>query len=96
MDFSLIGSTPVTCGSTAPELLDLSGKCCPEVVLLVKATIERLSAGATLTVISTDPLSEIDIPLFAMRAGIVIHRQQRDGARIQFQMQLPPAKKQAS
>jgi TusA-related sulfurtransferase len=74
-----------------PEMLDLTGKFCPEVVLCVKAHVETLPSGSALSVISTDPLSEIDIPLFAMRAGIAITHQEREGESIHFRLLLTPA-----
>lgn len=49
--------------------LDLQGVYCPEVVLRVRAFIESMPEGAALNVISTDPLSVIDLRLFAMKAG---------------------------
>lgn len=69
--------------------LDLSGKFCPEVVLCVKSYIETLPAGARLTVISTDPLSGVDIPLFARRTGLTLLRQSREGGSLQFELALP-------
>ncbi len=54
--------------------LNLEGKFCPEVVLRVKSEIDTLPVGTTLEVLSTDPLSEIDIPLFAMKAGHQLKR----------------------
>lgn len=49
--------------------LDLSGKFCPQVVLEVAEFVRQHPAGTRILVISTDPLSGIDIPLFAMKQG---------------------------
>lgn len=49
--------------------LDLSGKFCPQVVLEVADFVRQQRAGTAVLIISTDPLSAIDIPLFAMKQG---------------------------
>ncbi len=66
------------------DILDLSGKFCPEVVLAVRARMEAMPAGHALHVWSTDPLSEIDIPLYAMRAGIEVIRRWREADGFRF------------
>lgn len=59
--------------------LDLSGLVCPDVTLQAKRALEPLPAGETLTILSTDPLSAIDIPLLAARIGcVVLSRTMRD------------------
>jgi len=75
--------------ATAPEILDLTGKFCPEVVLCVRSRVRTLPAGSALAVVSTDPLSEIDIPLYAMRAGLSLERVQRVGEAILYHLVLP-------
>jgi len=52
-----------------PQGLDLIGLHCPEVVLKVRLAMDALPEGETLVVDSSDPLSMIDIPLYARRAG---------------------------
>jgi tRNA 2-thiouridine synthesizing protein A len=50
-------------------LLDLSGLFCPEVVLRVASHVKTMTPGARLEIVSTDPLSAIDVPLFGLRGG---------------------------
>ena len=52
-----------------PEMLDLSGLNCPEVVLRVKEFVKQQPPGSRLEIVSTDPLSQIDIPLFVLKGG---------------------------
>jgi len=49
------------------EVLDLSGLYCPRVVLRLADRMCAMLAGSLLKVISTDPLSDIDIPLYLRR-----------------------------
>jgi tRNA 2-thiouridine synthesizing protein A len=51
------------------QALNLLGLFCPEVVLKVRLAMDDLPEGTTLVVESSDPLSVIDIPLYARRAG---------------------------
>lgn len=70
-------------------VIDLSGKFCPEVVLCVSSQINQMARPALLEVISTDPLSEIDVPLYVMRAGLGLLRQWRQDGSIHFMITLP-------
>ncbi|WP_420339558.1 sulfurtransferase TusA family protein [Roseibium sp.] len=49
--------------------LDLMGLKCPLPVLKTKKALSRLNAGAELTVQTTDPMAEIDIPHFCQEQG---------------------------
>jgi tRNA 2-thiouridine synthesizing protein A len=51
------------------QRLDLSGLFCPAVVLRIREAIDTCSAGSVVEVISTDPLSVVDVALFAKKAG---------------------------
>jgi len=60
--------------------LDLSGLNCPHVVLRLAEHMRGLEAGARLIVISTDPLSAIDVPFFLDKAGHrLVSREKADG-----------------
>ncbi|WP_244296431.1 MULTISPECIES: sulfurtransferase TusA family protein [unclassified Stappia] len=49
--------------------LDLKGLKCPLPVLKTRKAMTRLEAGALIRVLSTDPMSVIDIPHFCQEAG---------------------------
>ncbi len=46
------------------QTLDLSGLSCPLPILKTKQALAKMSIGESLTVISTDPHSEIDFKAF--------------------------------
>ncbi|MCZ8044078.1 MAG: sulfurtransferase TusA family protein [Beijerinckiaceae bacterium] len=49
------------------ETIDLTGLFCPQVVLALARRVRGAPPGHRVIVLSTDPLSAIDIPVFAMR-----------------------------
>lgn len=49
--------------------LDLKGLKCPLPVLKTRKAMNSLGAGALIRVLSTDPMSVIDIPHFCQEAG---------------------------
>jgi len=49
--------------------LDLKGLKCPLPVLKTRKALSRLAAGDRLTVLTTDPMAEIDIPHFCSENG---------------------------
>ncbi|WP_244293060.1 sulfurtransferase TusA family protein [Stappia sp. TSB10P1A] len=49
--------------------LDLKGLKCPLPVLKTRKAMTRLETGALIRVLSTDPMSVIDIPHFCQEAG---------------------------
>ncbi|MES0812754.1 sulfurtransferase TusA family protein [Roseibium sp. SCPC15] len=49
--------------------LDLKGLKCPLPVLKTRKAMTRLSDGDQLTVLTTDPMAEIDIPHFCQENG---------------------------
>lgn len=53
-------------------VLDLSGLKCPLPALKTRKALEKLSPGDRLSVISTDPLSAIDIPNLIRETGDVL------------------------
>ena len=57
-----------------PEVLDARGLRCPLPVLKMEKRLSELPAGASLTVLATDPMAKIDIPLYCTqnRCGCAI------------------------
>lgn len=53
----------------AAELLDLRGLKCPLPVLRAEKRLAELPPGAQLTVLATDPVARIDIPLYCRQHG---------------------------
>ena len=54
------------------ELLDVSGHLCPIPVLRLRKQLEKVSKGTLIKLITTDPLTLIDIPNFCREATHVI------------------------
>ncbi len=52
--------------------LDLSGLKCPLPVLKTQKALSDLTTGQCLRVISTDPMSQIDIPHFCSEKGHIL------------------------
>lgn len=72
-------------------MLDLSGLWCPEVVLRAREHADSLVPGARLEIVSTDPLSRIDIPLWARKAGHELLEERADAGRFLFVLRLTTA-----
>jgi tRNA 2-thiouridine synthesizing protein A len=53
----------------ADELLDARGLRCPLPVLKMEKRLAQLPPGARLTVLATDPMAKIDIPLYCTQNG---------------------------
>lgn len=61
-------------------LLDLKGLKCPLPVLKTRKALTRLGDGDRLTVLTTDPMAEIDIPHFCQENGhTLIEAERVDG-----------------
>jgi tRNA 2-thiouridine synthesizing protein A len=52
-----------------PEVLDARGLRCPLPVLKMEKRLAQMPAGAALTVLATDPMAKIDIPLYCTQNG---------------------------
>lgn len=50
-------------------MLDARGLKCPLPVLKLEKRLAQLPAGATLTVLATDPMAKVDIPLYCTQHG---------------------------
>jgi tRNA 2-thiouridine synthesizing protein A len=55
--------------SVPDTILDLKGLKCPLPVLKTRKALTRLTEGDQLTVLTTDPMAEIDIPHFCQENG---------------------------
>ena len=55
--------------TAAGELLDARGLKCPLPVLKLEKTLDELPTGARLTVLATDPIASVDIPLYCTQHG---------------------------
>ena len=62
--------TASTGSSSLPdEIIDCRGLKCPLPVLKTEKRIAQLKPGARVTVLATDPIAKIDIPLFCTQNG---------------------------
>lgn len=57
------------CWSLPSEVIDARGLKCPLPVLKMEKRLETLVTGATLTVLASDPMARIDIPLYCRQQG---------------------------
>jgi tRNA 2-thiouridine synthesizing protein A len=64
--------------------LDLSGLKCPLPVLRTRKALRALPPGATLAVLSTDPLAVIDIPHLVHGEGDTLLVQERQAGAVRF------------
>lgn len=55
--------------SLTTEVLDARGLRCPLPVLKAEKRLAALPAGAPLTVLASDPMAKIDIPLYCRQQG---------------------------
>lgn len=51
------------------EVLDARGLKCPLPVLRMEKRLAQLPAGARMTVLATDPVAKLDIPLYCRQQG---------------------------
>lgn len=58
-----------TGSSSLAETLDARGLRCPLPVLKMEKRLVQLPPGADLTVLATDPIARIDIPLYCTQNG---------------------------
>ena len=55
--------------ATEPKLIDARGLKCPLPVLKMEKMLDGLPKGETVTVLATDPMAAIDIPLYCRQRG---------------------------
>ncbi|WP_144572248.1 sulfurtransferase TusA [Azomonas agilis] len=61
---------------TIDAVLDATGLCCPEPVMLLHKQVRELPAGGVLRVLATDPSTQRDIPKFCLFLGHELLEQQ--------------------
>jgi tRNA 2-thiouridine synthesizing protein A len=72
-------------GLMAPDrTLDASGLTCPLPVLKARKLLTRMHPGEVLEVVTTDPMSVVDMPVFCAQAGHIIVGEEREGSRFVF------------
>ncbi len=67
-------------------LLDMIGLKCPLPAMKTRRALDRLPEGATLRVLTSDPMSAIDVPHAVTQAGGRIVSQSVDGDRLIFEI----------
>ncbi|MEP6968509.1 MAG: sulfurtransferase TusA family protein [Pseudomonadota bacterium] len=73
----------ITDSATRDEILvDARGHRCPVPTLKLRRALEFAPAGATLRLLTNDPLARIDVPHFAAEAGVEVLALEGDGAAI--------------
>lgn len=72
--------------SAPDEVIDLTGLLCPLVVLRLAERVRDKKSGDRALVMSSDPLSAIDIPLFARRSGFVVVSASTGGDVLRFEL----------
>jgi tRNA 2-thiouridine synthesizing protein A len=63
----------------ADDTLDLRGLKCPMPALLARRHLARAKAGATVCVLTDDPMAPIDVPHMCRNEGYDVVRVERDG-----------------
>jgi len=62
---------------SSATMLDLKGLKCPLPVLKTRKALSRLTDGDRLTVLTTDPMADIDIPHFCRENGHTLLENER-------------------
>ncbi len=65
--------------ATEPDLIDARGLKCPLPVLRMEKWLATAPSGAAVTVLATDPMAKIDIPLFCRQNGHAYALEEADG-----------------
>jgi tRNA 2-thiouridine synthesizing protein A len=68
----------------APHRLDASGLTCPLPVLKARKRLIGMLPGEILEVVTTDPMSVVDMPVFCAQAGHRIVREEKVDAVFRF------------
>jgi tRNA 2-thiouridine synthesizing protein A len=64
--------------------LDTSGLSCPLPVLKARKILIGMRPGEVLEVVTTDPMSVVDLPVFCAQAGHTIVREEKGDGRFVF------------
>jgi tRNA 2-thiouridine synthesizing protein A len=71
--------------------LDLRGLKCPLPALFARRALEKAAPGATLTVLTDDPMAPIDVPHMCRGEGYEVLANERDGDRARMILMKPIA-----
>lgn len=66
--------------ATDANLIDARGVKCPLPVLKLEKRLTEVAPGTVVTVIATDPMAKIDIPLYCRQNGHAFEQDDADGA----------------
>ena len=66
------------------QALDASGLNCPLPVLKARKLLIAMRPGEVLEVVTTDPMSVVDMPVFCAQAGHTIIREDKEDSRFVF------------
>lgn len=75
----------------ADRRLDASGLTCPLPVLKSRKLLIGMRPGEVLEVVTTDPMSVVDMPVFCAQAGHTIIREEKQDNRFVFAIERGPA-----
>ena len=67
-----------------PKILDTSGLTCPLPVLKARKLLTTMRPGEILEVVTSDPMSVVDMPVYCAQAGHIILREEKQGGRFVF------------
>lgn len=73
------------CLAETEDVLDARGLRCPLPVLKMEKRLDGLPAGARLTVLATDPIAKVDIPLYCRQHGHACETAEQNGV-LQFRI----------
>jgi tRNA 2-thiouridine synthesizing protein A len=76
--------------SGAIHRLDASGLSCPLPVLKARKILIGMRPGGILEVVTTDPMSVVDMPVFCAQAGHAIVREEKQDDRFVFTIERGP------
>ena len=65
--------------NSEPELLDLRGLKCPLPALMARRYLKRAQPGASVLVLTDDPMAPIDVPHMCRTEGYEVLSVERDG-----------------
>ena len=65
--------------ATDADVIDARGLKCPLPVLKLEKRLEHMVSGATVTVLATDPMARIDIPLYCRQNDHAMVQHEAEG-----------------
>mgnify|MGYP001553985106 FL=1 len=69
--------------------LDLRGLKCPLPALFARRALEKAAPGATLAILTDDPMAPIDVPHMCRQEGYEVLSNERDGERARMILRKP-------